>query len=322
MDYRDISTGLTHLAACGVALSVEQRAALRGSLAALKRDNKLEHVFLWGRILGVARDYLIAKGSRETLFDRKFFYSHDGIEWVALVDVDKVISAHCNTIIERLTGNPATEHVLEVPLTEAEIKEEEARRQAKKAEAAAARAPRVRMDVPDGSTEEEEESEEETDEQVEEDGPIPTVRKVSILEDRRLAHLIKCIDEATSVVPRGAFVLTAEHNVIPNPSFKGLDSNEGRKPAAYMHLRPMKTLLKRPLLDRAGLSKTIDFLDVLSDDKPKESWAIVPNDSTGAVTIRSLTWPGYYAYHLPGTVHYGSFYLGTGHKNVDLGFLL
>jgi hypothetical protein len=40
------------------------------------------------------------------------------------------------------------------------------------------------------------------------------------------------------------------------------------------------------------------------------------------VGIRSLRWPGYFAWHAIGTPRYGSAYFGTGQENKDIQFMI
>ena len=52
------------------------------------------------------------------------------------------------------------------------------------------------------------------------------------------------------------------------------------------------------------------------------SWSLQFERGSGLVSLRSLLWQGYTFYHIPGTNKYGSIYLGTGEKNMDLPFML
>lgn len=44
--------------------------------------------------------------------------------------------------------------------------------------------------------------------------------------------------------------------------------------------------------------------------------------SANLVTLRSLSWPGYIAYHVPRTTNFGGMYFGYAKKNRDLPFML
>jgi radial spoke head protein 9 len=79
---------------------------------------------------------------------------------------------------------------------------------------------------------------------------------------------------------------------------------------------------KRSLLEKAGLAKTLDFLDTLAEDVPKEMWALTVDRLSGLAIVRSLVWQGAMAYAIAGTSRYGNCYIGTGEKNLDLAFIL
>ena len=52
------------------------------------------------------------------------------------------------------------------------------------------------------------------------------------------------------------------------------------------------------------------------------AWSLQFERGSGMVTLRSLQWLGYVFYHVPGTRDFGSVYVGTGEKNMDLPFML
>jgi radial spoke head protein 9 len=68
--------------------------------------------------------------------------------------------------------------------------------------------------------------------------------------------------------------------------------------------------------------ESIDFLDPVHEDIPKDCWTLTKDKVSNTVTIRSLHWPGYYAFHVAGTNMYGSAYFGNGEQNYNLGFML
>lgn len=65
-----------------------------------------------------------------------------------------------------------------------------------------------------------------------------------------------------------------------------------------------------------------DFLDTLSQDPIKDSWSVQTDESKTEITIRSLLWPGYVAYHRANSTVFGGVYLGTGIQNYDLPFMV
>jgi len=141
-------------------------------------------------------------------------------------------------------------------------------------------------------------------------------------EEDRLAAVIAEIDQDVRIVPRGAFVQSPTGQVYKNRSFDGLTVAEAGKLCNYLHMRKAQNLYEKSLLQRANLDKSIDFMDSLEDDLPKSSWSLQFERGSGLATLRSLLWLGYVFYHVPDSRYYGSVYIGTGEKNIDLPFML
>ena len=59
----------------------------------------------------------------------------------------------------------------------------------------------------------------------------------------------------------------------------------------------------------------------LSDDELKCSWSIQTDSAKSVSNIRSIVWPGYYAYHKSNCDLFGGVYIGFGIKNVDIPFM-
>ncbi|KAK3093487.1 hypothetical protein FSP39_016321 [Pinctada imbricata] len=154
------------------------------------------------------------------------------------------------------------------------------------------------------------------------DDAVEEEETINIKEEDRLASVIAEIDEDVRVVPRASFVKTPDGEVISNRSFEGLSVSEAAKICSYMHFRDPKVLEQKSLLQKANLDKSIDFLDTLEEDIPKGSWSLQFERGSGLVTLRSLLWLGFVSYHVPGTRQFGSCYVGTGEKNLDLPFML
>jgi radial spoke head protein 9 len=154
------------------------------------------------------------------------------------------------------------------------------------------------------------------------DAEIEVENVTTLKEEDRLAAVIADIDNDVMIVPRGAYVRSPNGNVYENRSFEGLTVAEADKLRNYLHKRKAKNLLQKSLLQRADLDKSLDFMDSLEDDVPKGSWSVQLERGGSLVTLRSLLWLGYYFYHVPSTCHYGSVYVGTGERNIDLPFML
>lgn len=145
---------------------------------------------------------------------------------------------------------------------------------------------------------------------------------IMIKEEDRLAAVIADIDQDVRIVPRSAYVKTPTGQVYKNRSFEGLSVAEAAKLCNYMHFREAVKLNEKSLLAKANLDKSIDFMDAIDEDIPKGSWSLQFERGSGLVTLRSLLWLGYVFFHVPGTRDFGSVYVGTGEKNMDLPFML
>eukprot|EP00842_Homolaphlyctis_polyrhiza_P004571 jgi/Hompol1/5114/HPOL_004191-RA len=96
----------------GFILNVEEQATLFTSLTIKKDEEKLKNIYLWGKILGVQQDYIIAQSVGESLFDRKYFYTLDGASWFELPDVTPEEAKQAESIQARFSGDLSYEHVV------------------------------------------------------------------------------------------------------------------------------------------------------------------------------------------------------------------
>jgi len=137
-----------------------------------------------------------------------------------------------------------------------------------------------------------------------------------------LAQVVQEIDFDTAVVPKGAYSISEEHQVVPSIDFKGLSNMEAASLTSYLHFRPPISIAKLRALARDDVQFYANFLDPLEEDLPMGCWAIRQEPSATLVSVRSLNWPGYIGFHVPGTPKFGSCYFGYAQKNRDLPFLL
>jgi len=128
------------------------------------------------------------------------------------------------------------------------------------------------------------------------------------------------VNEATAVVPKGAFIVDPYHCVVKNGNFSGLSVAEAGSELSYFHFRePLDPIRMR---DEDGLIKKTGFLDPITNTHPKGAWSITSNPCMSIFTLRSLLYPGYVFYHKVGTSEFGGAYFGTGQKNEDIAFML
>ena len=66
----------------------------------------------------------------------------------------------------------------------------------------------------------------------------------------------------------------------------------------------------------------MDFLDGLCDDTPRDCWSIQQDSNPTEVTLRSLLWSGYVAYHRSNSKVFGRLYIGNGIQTSDLPFII
>jgi len=139
----------------------------------------------------------------------------------------------------------------------------------------------------------------------------------------RLALLVQEIDFDTAAVPKGAYSLNEAQVVVPNSAFKGLEPGKATLLQNYVHFRPPASVVSLKAQASDDLQFQSNFLDPLSEDLPKSCWAVRQEPEKSAlVTLRSLMWPGYSAFHVPGTGKFGGVYFGYASKINDLAFLL
>jgi radial spoke head protein 9 len=144
--------------------------------------------------------------------------------------------------------------------------------------------------------------------------PKKEEKPLRITELQRLSYVVKSIDFETSAVPVGAYIVNDDHFVISDSTFRGLSYSDAKSLNHWAHFRAP--------VDAAKAEALQAFLDPLTDDKPNGAWSIRSDAAANAVVVRSLLWPGYAAFHIPGTPHFGGAYFGDGRRNNDLAFLL
>lgn len=148
------------------------------------------------------------------------------------------------------------------------------------------------------------------------------VQAMKLTELDALAQVVQEIDFDTAVVPKGAHALNEAHVVVQSSDFKGLGLSEAAMLSKYVHFRPPASVACLRALARTDAQFYANFLDPLEADLPKGCWAIRQDPSASLVTLRSLNWPGYIAFHVPGSIKFGGLYFGYATKCRDLPFLI
>jgi radial spoke head protein 9 len=111
----------------GFTINYEDRVGLNSSLRILKDAEKYDNVSLWGRILGVQKDYFIAQCWNDDIFGRKYFYSTDTITWLQLPEITEDELKDISEIYSRFIGDPSYEYQLQsqIPQNNQQILEED-----------------------------------------------------------------------------------------------------------------------------------------------------------------------------------------------------
>jgi radial spoke head protein 9 len=144
----------------------------------------------------------------------------------------------------------------------------------------------------------------------------------SLTEEDRLSYVVRSIDSSVSIVPKGAYIVEATHDVVKNRYFEGLNASSAASLSSYFHFRPATGAAKH-VLKQGGLIATTDFLDTITSDMPiNGSWSISFNETRSAVSVRSLVYPGYYFWHVLNTGKFGAAYFGNGLPERDIVFMI
>jgi len=284
MELVDLEQGLRNVASAGSVLNCQELTGIQAGLQLLKTKEKYPQIYFWGKVLGQSLDYYIAYGLRDTDFEfpSKDFY---------FASEDFEFKA-----LPRLTEESA-DRIIEI------VAEKE----------------RPFTGRPDEPLEPPPEGEDAPAEEEEAEGQE---KPASLKEVDRLAQVVQEIDFDTAVVPKGAHSLNEAHVVVPSSDFRGLGLTEATAASKYVHFRPPTSIASLRALARSDIQFYANFLDSLETDLPKGCWAVRQDPSGALVTLRSLSWPGYVAYHVPLSTKFGGVYFGYAQKNKDLPFLL
>ncbi|KDO29418.1 hypothetical protein SPRG_05955 [Saprolegnia parasitica CBS 223.65] len=137
----------------------------------------------------------------------------------------------------------------------------------------------------------------------------------------RLVVIVEAIDDAASIVPCGAYVVSATHHVVANRLFQGLTWDRAQQLSSYYHYRPADSAERKSALSQPGLVRAADFLDPISSDLDGV-WDMRKDNTGAAIVLRHLQYPGAIFFHKPRTGVYGFAYVGDGLRNPDLAFML
>ena len=112
MDARNIVRDLEIFSGSGHKFSSELQSQVINSLTILKHNNKFKKLYLWGRILGLKEDYLIATGIHDDseFQNRTFHYSTNGNDWHLLSFPDTKTKELAMQLRDRFIGDAMHEY--------------------------------------------------------------------------------------------------------------------------------------------------------------------------------------------------------------------
>ena len=271
-----------------VCLSLPERIGIETALDALKLQIKCDEILFWGKILGAEKDYFIALAlyynNKEFPLKRFYFASSDNFIFSELPELQKHHLRHFKKYNTYFIGNPNT--VLE----------------------------RYPLEQPHQSSYEIEKA-------IDKGIFNPPIEKKPLTECDRLSYVVRCIDNETSIIPIGAMKMLPSNEVRRNDTFQGLKADEIGMIDNYCHFRKAQIPNKVELIEMGDAVFDCRFLDALNEDTVKNSWSVHVDSAKTVCNIRSLLWPGYFAYHKANTDMYGGCYIGYGYKMKDIEFM-
>merc|ERR1712224_1150753 len=104
------------------------------------------------------------------------------------------------------------------------------------------------------------------------------------------------------------------HQIAKCQDFKGLGTTQAADLTQYVHFRAPTSIACLRTLARTSAQMHAQVLDPITADLPSGCWASRPSRCATMVTIQSLVWQGYVAFHACGTTRYGGAYFGHGQK--------
>lgn len=296
MELFDLEYGLKSISSAGYQLNCQEVTSLQAGLTILRSKEKYDNIFLWGKLFGQKADYYIAYGLQDSEFEfpsKNFFVAMEGKGAEAQGEDKPAIQEFEFQPLPRLTEETA-DRIIQLSMD------------------------KIFTGVPSQLLEPPVDPDADPPPEGEEKPPAPP----PLTELDWLSQVVQEIDFDTAVVPKGAYALNEAHVVVPSSDFKGLGLSEAKALASYVHFRPPTSVACLRVLARTDVQFYSNFLDPVKEDLPKGCWAVRQDPSISLVTLRSLNWPGYCSYHIPGTGKFGGLYFGYGQKNRDLPFIL
>ena len=267
-------------------LSLEERLKLETLLDQLKSDIKSDEMLFWGKIMGAEKDYYIAEAlyyKNQNIFPKKKFYFCNNATFV-FSELPDIQEHHLNDFSKfnsYFVGNP------DIILAKYEDNTP------------------LNTDIENNN----------------EDTFKPIIKKKNLTEGDRLSFVVRSIEHDCQIVPIGGFKMLPINELRRNDLFEGLSCDNLGKLECYAHFRKMENEEKKDMIVMGKAVFDFNFLDSIKENSINGSWSIHVDSAKTISNIRSLIWPGYFAYAKANTNEFGGLYIGYGIKNVDIPFM-
>ena len=269
----------------GVCLSLVERLKLETVLDQLKSDIKCDEMQFWGIIYGSEKDYYIAKAlyyKGYPYFPKKKYYFCSSSNFI-FSELPSVYPHHIPDFHKFNTYFIGNPDIILEKYDSEKINN--------------------------------------LDDEMAGDNFKPKTKKKNMTETDRLSYVVRAIDRDTSVAPVGGFKMMPINELRRNDLFEGLNSEDLDKKEKYVHFRPVENQEKKDKIDMGKAVLDFEFLDSIVDDPIKDSWSIHVDSTRTISSLRSLIWPGYFAYCKANSNEFGGVYFGYGIKNIDIPFM-
>ena len=270
---------------CGFCLSIEERLKLNSELSKLKSEIKCEEILFWGKIMGAEKDYYIAMALNykdKPNFPKKTFYFCSSSNFL-FSELSQIQPHHIPDFRHFNTYFIGNPDIILKKYSSVD-------------------------------------SNEDSDKQIQK-GFNPNLKPKNLTESDRLSYVVRTIEDDTSVVPVGGFKMIPIGEMRRNDVFDGLSVEDLDKLEKYAHFRKTRNEDKKDIIELGDAVFNFGFLDSIVDDPIKDCWSIQVNSEKTVSHIRSIIWPGYFAYHKANSDMFGGVYIGYGIKNVDIPFM-
>ena len=268
----------------GVCLSIEENIKLESLLDKLKSDIKCDEMLFWGKIMGAEKDYYICKAmyfKGEINFPKVKYFFCTNNNFI-FSELPDIQPHHLPDFKNFNTYFIGNPDIILQKYSNSQ---------------------NTNLDEETGDTFK------------------PKLKKKNMTETDRLSYVVRTIDNETAVVPIGGYKMLPINELRKNDLFEGLNSEDLDKLEKYAHLRPVEDQKKKDMIAMGKAVFDFCFLDTINDDPIKGSWSVHVDSTKTISTLRSLIWPGYFAFNIANCDLFGGVYIGYGIKNIDIAFM-